>query len=1037
MVIFLTINKTIMKWFFFLLCTLSFNIAFANLSNEAESNGLPTPTITDSKVSALIKKVKFTSKFVDADSSFINIKAKVLLPKGFSNTGQPYPLKINVGGLCQDIDRVEKQWLDTTQYKQKTFAEFHNTEALPMVTLFLDGKAVNNEEDSYWVNSSTYGKYESILLQELLPIVEKEFKCGGAPENRYLYGASTGGWVAINLFSRNEKFSGGVWAFAPDPLDFTKFQLINIYENESAFTDEFGNEIPSIRDTSNNILHTVREEVLSEQWEKSDLSKKGKQWWIWNKAFSPKDKFLFDSTGKIDKLVANYWKQNFDLAYYYRTNEDFKENEPGYNKVNGKIHLFCGKGDDYYLDRSAKEFSNLLFSLNIEHKFILDAKAGHRFMRNESKNDSIKGNYLPGTEVLINNSISGIDSFKLSVKENENIDILKFKTKDLYNGIVPVQIKTYDYSNVEEKKHLLQFTEGTATLPVDSFNNKGKLLWLKYKSTNNSFHKLYHISQKDYSIRLLDIPMWLSILPPLIAILLAFLFRQVIVSLFAGVWAGAFIAGGLRIDNAYYFILSLWNTVSVYVLETLTNSDHVSVILFSLLIGGMVAIISKNGGMAGLVNSISKHATSSRSAQSLTWLSGLVIFFDDYANTLIVGNTMRSLTDKFSVSREKLAYIVDSTAAPLAAIAFITTWVGAEVGYIADSLPNVATQKSAYSIFLMSLKYSFYPILTLFVFVPFLIFTKRDYGKMLLAERKAKLEGSGKSINLVKTENNEIEPSKKTPTKWINAVVPVAVMIFVTVVGLIITGSEGLGRDDESTIQNIMAEANSFTALIWGSLSGVITAIIMTVSQKILNLNSTIKSFSNGLKMMLSAITILILAWALADLIKLIHTSDFISSALSDSLNPYFVPMVVFAISAIISFSTGSSWSTMAIVYPLAIPIAWAICQDKGLDYNMSMEILLNVISVVLAASVFGDHCSPISDTTILSSLASDCDHNEHVKTQLPYAITVGLVALIAAGISTLFTFWWWLILVWLFAVAILITTILLLGKKQPFNNKS
>ena len=208
----------------------------------------------------------------------------------------------------------------------------------------------------------------------------------------------------------------------------------------------------------------------------------------------------------------------------------------------------------------------------------------------------------------------------------------------------------------------------------------GKLLMLRSGEGKEAQMRIYHISQASsgqYRIR--TIPLWMSIIPPLVAIGLALLFKEVILSLFIGIWSGAFIVSGLRFDTMLY---SFWAVVNKYIINALNDTGHLSVIVFSLLIGGMVAIISRNGGMAGVVSSLSKYAKSPRSSQFITWLLGVAIFFDDYANTLIVGNTMRSVTDKFRISREKLAYIVDSTAAPVSAIAFITTWIGAELGYI-------------------------------------------------------------------------------------------------------------------------------------------------------------------------------------------------------------------------------------------------------------------------------------------------------------------------------------------------------------------
>jgi len=531
--------------------------------------------------------------------------------------------------------------------------------------------------------------------------------------------------------------------------------------------------------------------------------------------------------------------------------------------------------------------------------------------------------------------------------------------------------------------------------------------------------------------------MWLSVVPPLIAILLALVFKEVIVSLFIGIWAGAFIAGGLRIESLYYFIISIFEVVEKYVVKALANSSHISIIVFSLMIGGMVAIISRNGGMAGVVKSLSRYAKDAKSTQFITWLLGVAIFFDDYANTLIVGNTMRSVTDKFKISREKLAYIVDSTAAPVSAVAFITTWIGAELSYIADATANLQgfdVGMTPYALFISSLRYSFYPFLTL-IFILILIFTRRDYGPMWKAEHRARTTGqvsSARSEDEDEPDMEDLSPVKGAPLKWFNAVIPVLVVILLTIFGLIDTGiasvygelislknpiiptSEAWGDvwplmfhlsgEDASffmRVGKLIGSSDSYVALLWASFGGLLVAILMTVGQKIMKLIDTMHNMTIGFKTMLPALIILTLAWSLAITTEELHTATYITNLLQDSLSPYLMPAIIFILAAFIAFSTGSSWSTMAILYPIAIPTTWAICQTQGIDPDISMEILLNVIATVLAASVVGDHCSPISDTTILSSLASDCNHIDHVRTQLPYALTVGFTSLIAGSLAT------------------------------------
>lgn len=586
--------------------------------------------------------------------------------------------------------------------------------------------------------------------------------------------------------------------------------------------------------------------------------------------------------------------------------------------------------------------------------------------------------------------------------------------------------------NVNGESGKYAFGDGYANTNWD-VDEAGSLKYISFGEGKLKQHSLYHVSQKNGSFRIKKIPLWLSIIPPLLAIFLALIFKEVNISLFTGIWSGAFIAGGLRLDGFYYIFKSFASVIDTYIISALSDGGHLSIILFSLLIGGMVAIISKNGGMAGVVLSLSKYARSPVSSQFITWLLGIAIFFDDYANTLIVGNTMRSVTDRFKISREKLAYIVDSTAAPVAAVAFITTWIGAELGYIDDGLKllNIDSGMTPYAVFLASLKYSFYPVLTL-VFILFIIFTQRDFGGMYKAEMRARTTGQV-SPALTESEDEpdmeDLSPVKNAPLKWYNAVLPVLTVIFMTIYGLIDTGMAAnysslleINQDLNNTygdiwanmhlldntnagffskLGNLIGSSDSYTALLWASLSGLVIAIALSVGAKIMNLFDTMHWMVTGIKTMLPAIIILTLAWALAITTKELHTADFLSFALQDTINPYIFPMIIFVLAAFTAFSTGSSWSTMAILYPIAIPTSYAISQANGLDPDISMELMLNVIATVLGASVLGDHCSPISDTTILSSLATDCNHLDHVRTQMPYALFVGTISIICVGLST------------------------------------
>ncbi|MCP4552607.1 MAG: Na+/H+ antiporter NhaC family protein [Bacteroidetes bacterium] len=510
------------------------------------------------------------------------------------------------------------------------------------------------------------------------------------------------------------------------------------------------------------------------------------------------------------------------------------------------------------------------------------------------------------------------------------------------------------------------------------------------------------IGRFGFSKNTTPIPLWMSILPPLIAIIMALWIKEVFTALFVGILVGTTMI--YFYSGSTFFIAvfqGLYAIIDTYVIESVTDSGHLSIIIFSMLIGAMVNLITKNGGMKGVVNILSKYAQSPRSGQFITWLMGIAIFFDDYANTLVVGNTMRPVTDQLKISREKLAYIVDSTAAPVASIAFITTWIGAELSYIQNGIDTLGLEESAYNIFINSLAYSFYPIFTL-IFILMLIYRNVDFGPMFKAEQKARNmkiisndDSEGFSNKL-----NEFEISDKTKARWYNAAIPVLVIIIGTFVGLLFTGwDEQVWQDIDlafsKKISIIIGNADSYKALLWSSLSGVMIALVLTLGQRLMNLKDSIDSLINGLRSMLTAVVILILAWSIALVTQHLHTANFISQTmLTLSISPYLIPTLTFVLAGLVAFSTGSSWGTMAILYPLLLPASWLISQESGLDYAVSMSLFYNVVSGVLAGSVLGDHCSPISDTTILSSLATNCNHIEHVRTQLPYALTVGFVAI-------------------------------------------
>ncbi|NQV73470.1 Na+/H+ antiporter NhaC family protein [bacterium] len=499
-----------------------------------------------------------------------------------------------------------------------------------------------------------------------------------------------------------------------------------------------------------------------------------------------------------------------------------------------------------------------------------------------------------------------------------------------------------------------------------------------------------------------EIPGWLSIIPPILAIVVALIFKRVIPALFLGLWVGAVSVLGFSFQGVF---MGLLNTFQHYVLQSFIDGDHAAVILFSCMIGGMVGIISKNGGMQGVVNLIIKWASNTRRGQLATGGLGLAIFFDDYANSLVVGNTMRPVTDRLRISREKLAYIVDSTAAPVACLALVTTWIGYEVGMIGEAVNKIdGLEGSAYAFFLSSIPYSFYPLLAVF-FVFLVAATRRDFGPMYQAEVRARTLGQVVSetalIDGEAVESKETRPVEGKPHRAINAIIPVFVLVFGVLVGLWVTG-EG------DSIKDIIGSSDSFKSLMWASLLGVLAAAVLSSAQRILTVSEVVESWYAGLKGMLFAMIILQLAWALSAITDDLHTASYLVSILGDSLHPGLVPTLVFLLAAATAFSTGSSWGTMGILMPLVIPLTWAVMAGAGMVEAHDYHILYSSISAILAGAVWGDHCSPISDTTILSSMASGCDHIDHVRTQLPYAMLVGGVAVLGGTLPVGFGFPWW-----------------------------
>ncbi len=512
----------------------------------------------------------------------------------------------------------------------------------------------------------------------------------------------------------------------------------------------------------------------------------------------------------------------------------------------------------------------------------------------------------------------------------------------------------------------------------------------------------------------------LSLLPPVAAILLAITTRRVVFSLASGVFLGAVILADGNVWRAIPSVLEdhLWTN--------LIDPAHLRVFAFTAMMGAMVGVIHRCGGMLGLVILLSPLARGRRSGQLTAWLLGMVVFFDDYANTLLLGTTLRPMADRLRISREKLAYLVDSTAAPVAGLALVSTWVAGEIGFIRSGfagLESEAVQVDAFRVFVATIPYRFY-VLWCLILVPLVALLGRELGPMWRAEQRAAAHRPPDMESKLDVQGRSSEPV--APGGWDQAVLPVLVVIVVTGILLITTGRQAL-RDEaaepaaqlassagltvthmgdtpapttmgEPNWMDSFAAGDSYLALLYGSLAGLVFAFLWGRLRGAMPAEELRIAGMYGAKQMLPALIILWLAWTLSGMTDQegLGTAIYLGQILEGRITAAWLPTTVFLLASLVAFATGTSWGTMGILMPLVVRIAWQMLEAQGRPVDPYDPLLLAAIGSVLAGAIFGDHCSPLSDTTILSSHASGCDHVQHVRTQVPYA-------LLGAGAAILF----------------------------------
>lgn len=452
---------------------------------------------------------------------------------------------------------------------------------------------------------------------------------------------------------------------------------------------------------------------------------------------------------------------------------------------------------------------------------------------------------------------------------------------------------------------------------------------------------------------------WLSVLPPIVAIILAIRTRQVFVSLFLGIWFG-------------WTILAHWNPVLGLVrtldgcVAVFADAGNTKVIIFSALVGALITFTQYSGGMDGFVNWITNKGlvTTRRGAGLLAWVVGMVIFVESSICVLVTGAVARPLFDRLKISREKLAYICDSTSAPKCILIPLNAWGAFIIGLLHDQgLENPVMALVA------SMPFNFYAMIAI-ILVLITILTGKDIGPMRKAERRTFEEGKllrDGAEPLVSTEVSSVTAKPGVPPRMINMLIPIGTMVVMMPIGLLITGNGNLMNGTGST------------AVFWAVLSGIALAGVAYRIQGIMSLREIVDQFFKGVGGLIPLAALMMLAFAIGDVCKELGTGAFVAGVAKARLSPHIIPAILFAISCFIAFSTGTSWGTFAIMIPIAVPMISVMGLHPG-----------PVIAAVLGGGVFGDHCSPVSDTTVISSMAAATDHIDHVTTQLPYALIAG-----------------------------------------------
>lgn len=474
---------------------------------------------------------------------------------------------------------------------------------------------------------------------------------------------------------------------------------------------------------------------------------------------------------------------------------------------------------------------------------------------------------------------------------------------------------------------------------------------------------------------------FVSLLPPIIAIVLALIIKDVVVSLFVGVIVGAtFIYGG----NPF---LGLTKSIQDFIVPSMANEWNAAILLQSALFGILITFLQNNGGAIGLGNMLTRKIKTKKGTQISAWILGLLIFFSDYFNTLLVGGLFRPIFDKKRISREKLAYIADSTASGVCLLVPFSAWLAYVMGLIGNSYADLGITESPYIAYLKTIPFNSYAILSVLV-VAIIAFTGKDFGPMLEAEKRAETgevlrKGSKPLSSRELTEAKFKVKNSDVSNFW----VPILIMMASILPFLLWDGE----FPQKSFVEAIGA-ANGAICLAWSVLLGCLAVIIQGLIKKIFTFAETMDLVIDGIKGMSMTYAVLILAWSIGGVTKEMGTAEYIVRITQNNVPVIILPAIIFIVGAMISFSTGTAYGTFAILIPISIPLAY--------ELGISMYPMM---AAAFSGGLFGDHCSPISDTTVMSSTGAACDHIDHVKTQMPYAMFCAAIAVIGFVVSAIF----------------------------------